>query len=259
MKQTTGHNPVIFAVINLYEMENLQGKTALITGAGKGLGKAIALALAAEGVSLALLARTESDLKEVAAEAKKINKDIKINYTTADIGNNDSVIAAVALLKKDAGDIDILVNNAGTGKFGSFMDLEVSDWEQIIQTNLLGSYYMIRAILPEMKARKNGDIVNISSSAGLKGAPVTSAYSASKFGLIGLSESLMMEVRKENIRVLTMMPSTIATELSINLKLTDGNPDSVLQPEDFAELLVAHLKLPRRALVKDVVLYSTNP
>jgi 3-oxoacyl-[acyl-carrier protein] reductase len=259
MKQTTGHNPVIFAVINLYEMENLQGKTALITGAGKGLGKAIALALAAEGVSLALLARTESDLKEVAAEAKKINKDIKINYTTADIGNNDSVIAAVALLKKDAGDIDILINNAGTGKFGSFMDLEVNEWEQIIQTNLLGSYYMTRAILPEMKARKNGDIVNISSSAGLKGAPVTSAYSASKFGLIGLSESLMMEVRKENIRVLTMMPSTIATELSINLKLTDGNPDSVLQPEDFAELLVAHLKLPRRALVKDVVLYSTNP
>jgi 3-oxoacyl-[acyl-carrier protein] reductase len=240
-------------------MENLQGKTALITGAGKGLGKAIALALAAEGVSLALLARTESDLKEVAAEAKKINKDIKINYTTADIGNNDSVIAAVALLKKDAGDIDILINNAGTGKFGSFMDLEVNEWEQIIQTNLLGSYYMTRAILPEMKARKNGDIVNISSSAGLKGAPVTSAYSASKFGLIGLSESLMMEVRKENIRVLTMMPSTIATELSINLKLTDGNPDSVLQPEDFAELLVAHLKLPRRALVKDVVLYSTNP
>ncbi|MDB5000715.1 MAG: fabG, partial [Mucilaginibacter sp.] len=170
MKQTTGHNPVIFAVINLYEMENLQGKTALITGAGKGLGKAIALALAAEGVSLALLARTESDLKEVAAEAKKINKDIKINYTTADIGNNDSVIAAVALLKKDAGDIDILINNAGTGKFGSFMDLEVNEWEQIIQTNLLGSYYMTRAILPEMKARKNGDIVNISSSAGLKGA-----------------------------------------------------------------------------------------
>lgn len=240
-------------------MENLKGKTALITGAGKGLGKAIALALAAEGVSLALLARTESDLKDVAAEAKTIDNNIKINYATADIGNNDSVMAAVALLKKDAGDIDILINNAGKGKFGSFMDLEVKEWEQIIQTNLLGSYYMTRAILPEMKARKNGDIVNISSSAGLKGAPATSAYSASKFGLIGLSESLMMEVRKENIRVLTMMPSTIATELSINLKLTDGNPDSVLQPEDFAELLVAHLKLPRRALVKDVVLYSTNP
>jgi 3-oxoacyl-[acyl-carrier protein] reductase len=240
-------------------MENIQGKTALITGAGKGLGKAVALALAAEGVNLALLARTVADLEDVAIEAGKINKDIKIAYTMADVGSNTSVINAVAQLKRDVGDIDILVNNAGTGKFGGFMDLEVNDWEQIIQTNLLGSYYMIRAILPEMKARKNGDIVNVSSSAGLKGAPLTSAYSASKFGLIGLSESLMMEVRKENIRVLTLMPSTIATELSINLKLTDGNPESVLQPEDFAELLVAHLKLPRRALVKEVVLYSTNP
>ncbi|MDF2433294.1 MAG: 3-oxoacyl-[acyl-carrier protein] reductase [Mucilaginibacter sp.] len=240
-------------------MENIKGKTALITGAGKGLGKAVALALAAEGVNLALLARTATDLEAVAIEAGKINKDIKIAYTTADVGSNTSVTNAVAQLKRDVGDIDILVNNAGTGKFGSFMDLEVNDWEQIIQTNLLGSYYMIRAILPEMKARKNGDIVNVSSSAGLKGAPLTSAYSASKFGLNGLSESLMMEVRKENIRVLTLMPSTIATELSINLKLTDGNPESVLQPEDFAELLVAHLKLPRRALVKEVVLYSTNP
>lgn len=240
-------------------MENIKGKTALITGAGKGLGKAVALALAAEGVNLALLARTATDLEAVAIEAGKINKDIKIAYTTADVGSNTSVTNAVAQLKKDVGDIDILINNAGTGKFGSFMDLEVNDWEEIIQTNLLGSYYMIRAILPEMKARKNGDIVNVSSSAGLKGAPLTSAYSASKFGLNGLSESLMMEVRKENIRVLTLMPSTIATELSINLKLTDGNPESVLQPEDFAELLVAHLKLPRRALVKEVVLYSTNP
>lgn len=240
-------------------MENLKGKTALITGAGKGLGKAIALALAAEGVNLALLARTESDLKEVATEAGEINRDIKINYAIADVSNNTSIIDAVASLKDNAGDIDILINNAGTGKFANFMDLEISDWENIIQTNLLGSYYMIRAILPEMKARRSGDIVNISSSAGLKGAPVTSAYSASKFGLIGLSESLMLEVRKENIRVLTMMPSTIATELSINLKLTDGNPENVLQPEDFAELLIAHLKLPRRALVKDVVLYSTNP
>src|ERR1700731_2888643 len=102
-------------------MENIKGKTALITGAGKGLGKAVALALAAEGVNLALLARTASDLEEVAIEAGKINKDIKITYTTADVGSNASVTNAVAQLKRDAGDIDILVNNAGTGKFGSFM------------------------------------------------------------------------------------------------------------------------------------------
>ena len=88
---------------------------------------------------------------------------------------------------------------------------------------------------------------------------MTSAYSASKFGLNGLTESLMMEVRKSDIRVFSMTPSTIATDLAIGNNLTDGNPDKVLQPEDFAELLVSHLKLPKRALVKNVEFWSTNP
>ena len=240
-------------------MESIHGKTAIITGAGKGIGKAIALAMAAEGVNIGILARTEADLKQTAKEAAVVNAKIKIAYSVCDIAKNDSVIIAVASLKKELGDINILVNNAGTGKFGGFMDLSVSDWEAIIQTNLFGVYYMTRAILPEMKSRKTGDIINVASTAGLKGAAMTSAYSASKFALIGMSESLMLEVRKENIRVLTMMPSTVATELAIGAKLTDGNPEKVLQPEDFAELLIAHLKLPRRALVKEVVLYSTNP
>lgn len=240
-------------------MENLNGKTALITGAGKGLGKAIALALAAEGVNLGLLARTEADLIAVAEEAKKINNDINVVYTTADITSNEQITTAVATLKNTLGDIDILINNAGVGVFGKFLDLSVEQWENIVKTNIFGAYYATRAVLAEMKDRKSGDIVNISSSAGLKGAPVTSAYSASKFGLIGMSESLMQEVRKDNIRVFTMTPSTISTDMAKNLNLTDGNPDTTLQPEDFAELLVGHLKLPRRALVKDVSLWSTNP
>jgi len=240
-------------------MENLNGKSALITGAGKGLGKAIALALAAEGVNLGLLARTEADLIAVAEQAKKINTDIKIAYATADITSNEQITTAVATLKNTLGDIDILINNAGVGVFGKFLDLSVEQWENIVKTNIFGAYYATRAVLAEMKDRKSGDIVNISSSAGLKGAPVTSAYSASKFGLIGMSESLMQEVRKDNIRVFTMTPSTISTDMAKNLNLTDGNPDTTLQPEDFAELLVGHLKLPRRALVKDVSLWSTNP
>lgn len=240
-------------------MENLKGKTALITGAGKGIGKAIALAFAKEGINLALTARTAKDLALVSAEAKKINPEIKIAYFTADVSDNNSVISAVDTLKYELGQIDILINNAGIGKFGSFMDLSVEEWESMIKTNLLGAYYVIRAVLPEMKARKSGDIVNISSTAGLKGAAVTSAYSASKFGLIGLSESLMQEVRKENIRVLTMTPSTIATEMAVNLKLTDGNPEKVMQAEDIAEIIVSNLKLSRRVLVKDISIFSNNP
>lgn len=240
-------------------METLTGKTALITGAGKGIGKAVALAFAKEGVNLALMARTAKDLAIVASEAKKINPGIKIAFASADVSDNASVISAVEILKKELGQIDILINNAGIGKFGSFMELSVEDWEGMIKTNLLGAYYVIRAVLPEMKTRKSGDIVNIASTAGLKGAPVTSAYSASKFGLIGLSESLMQEVRKDNIRVYTMTPSTTATEMAVNLKLTDGNPETVIQPEDLAEIIISNLKLSRRVLVKDISIFSTNP
>lgn len=240
-------------------MGNLNHKTALITGAGKGLGKAIALSLAAEGVNLALVARTAADLEKVSEQAKQINPAIKVAYATADVANIDEVIAACNKITAEIGQIDILVNNAGIAKFGKFLDLEVNEWESMIKTNLLGPYYFIRQVLPQMLERKSGDIVNVSSTAGLKGAALTSAYSASKFGLIGLSESLMQEARKSNVRVFTITPSTIATDLAIENKLTDGNPDSTLQPEDFANLLVAHLKLPARALVKDVSLWSTNP
>lgn len=240
-------------------MEQLKGKTALITGAGKGLGKAVALALAAEGVHLALLSRTEKDLVDVAAAVKSIDSSLNVAYATADISDFGSVTAAITKLKEQLGAIDILINNAGIGKFAKFMDFQISEWENIIKVNLLGAYYVIHAVLPEMLERQSGDIVNVSSSAGVRASALTSAYSASKFGLIGLSESLMQEVRKSNIRVFTMNPSTIATDLSVSLNLTDGNPESVLQPEDFAELLVAHLKLNRRAFVKDVGLWSTNP
>jgi 3-oxoacyl-[acyl-carrier protein] reductase len=170
-----------------------------------------------------------------------------------------AVNVAVEKVKDELGPIDILINNAGIGAFGGFLELAPALWEQIIKVNIVGVYYVTRAVLPAMIKRKTGDIVNISSTAGQRGAAVTSAYSASKFGLIGLSESLMQEVRKYNIRVTSLTPSTIATDLAIDLKLTDGNPERVMQPEDFAELVVAQLKLNRRVFVKEAGIWSTNP
>ncbi|MGY0039116.1 3-ketoacyl-ACP reductase [Pedobacter sp. NJ-S-72] len=230
-------------------MESLKGKNALITGAGKGIGRALAIALAQEGVNVGLVARTESDLQNLAEELKTFN--VKTAIATVDVSSIDSVNIAVAKVKSDLGVIDILINNAGTSTFGSFMELEPARWEEIVKVNLFGVYYVTRAILPEMIERQTGDIVNISSTAGQRGAAVTSAYSASKFGLIGLSESLMQEVRKHNIRVTTLTPSTVATDLAKELKLTDGNPDKVMQPEDLAELVVSQLKLNRRVFVKE--------
>ena len=238
-------------------MESLQGKNALITGAGKGIGRALAIALAQEGVNVGLLARTEADLIQLADDLKPYG--IKTVVATADVADMDTVNAAVATIKAGLGEVNILINNAGISSFGSFMELEPERWEQIVKVNLFGPYYVTRAVLPDMIAKKSGDIVNISSTAGKNGGAVTSAYSASKFALIGLSESLMQEVRKHNIRVTTLTPSTIATDMAKDLKLTDGNPDRVMQAEDFAELIVSQLKLNRRVFVKEASLWSTNP
>ncbi|WP_214229489.1 3-ketoacyl-ACP reductase [Pedobacter sp. B4-66] len=238
-------------------MESLKGKNAIITGAGKGLGKAMAIALAQEGVNIGLMARTTTDLQILAEELKQYG--VKTAIATVDVSDIENVNAAVSQVKSELGVIDILINNAGIASFGPFLELEPSRWEEIVKVNLFGAYYTTRAVLPEMIERKTGDIINVSSTAGKNGAAVTSAYSASKFGLIGMSESLMQEVRKHNIRVTTLLPSTIATDMAKDLKLTDGNPDRVMQPEDFAELVVSQLKLNRRVFVKEAGLWSTNP
>ncbi|SNR33805.1 3-oxoacyl-[acyl-carrier protein] reductase [Lutibacter agarilyticus] len=238
-------------------MESLKGKKALITGAGKGIGKALALALAQEGVSVALLARTTSDLEKVAEEVAAFG--VEAFVVQADVASLSSVNSAAEKVLCSFGTIDILINNAGIGRFGNFMDLEVASWEEVIQVNLMGAYYITRAFLPQMIERKTGDIINISSTAGLNGNAMTSAYSASKFGLIGMTDSLMKEVRKHNIRVNCLTPSTVATDMALDLNLTDGNPEKVMQPEDIAELLVSQLKLNRRVVVVNSSIWSTNP
>lgn len=238
-------------------MQNLKEKNALITGAGKGIGKAVALALAAEGVNVALLARTKTDLEQVAKEIEPYG--VKTIIVTADIADIESVNQAVNTVLAELKTIDILINNAGIGKFGKFLDLTPEDFENIIKVNLFGIYYATRAVLPGMIEQQGGDIINISSTAGLKGAAMTSAYSASKFAVMGLTESLMQEVRKHNIRVTALTPSTVATDMAINLNLTDGNPEKVMQAEDIAEVIVAQLKLNRRVFIKESGIWSTNP
>jgi 3-oxoacyl-[acyl-carrier protein] reductase len=237
--------------------QSLVGKVALVTGAGKGIGRATAIALAKEGVNVGLLARTESDLINLAKEIEEIG--VNVAYATADVSSIEQVNQAVESLKNALGPVDILINNAGTGKFGKFLELEPEEWKQIIDINLMGVYYVTRAVLPQLIEKNGGDIINISSTAGQKGAPVTSAYSASKFGVLGLTESLALEVRKHNIRVTALTPSTVATDLAFKENLTDGNPEKVMQPEDLAEFMVAQLKLHPRIFIKSAGLWSTNP
>lgn len=236
----------------------MKNKKAIITGGSRGLGKATAFAFAKEGIDIAITGRNEKILKETVSELETFG--IKAMYAAFDVGSYEDVKKGIQKIMNTFGSVDILVNNAGTAAFGSFNEMDVKQWSHIIQTNLMGMYYVTKEVLPYLLSQNEGDIINVSSTAGLNGNANTSAYSASKFAVIGMSESLMKEVRKNNIRVCTLTPSTIATDLSIDLGIANKEShDSVLQPDDFAELIVACIKLPRRAMLKGASLWSTNP
>ncbi|HZG23232.1 MAG TPA: 3-ketoacyl-ACP reductase [Chitinophagaceae bacterium] len=238
-------------------MEVLTGKTALVTGGGRGIGRSVAVALAQEGVNVGLIGRTEEVLQMVAEEVRSLG--VQAATAVADVSDIHSVNEAVAKIQKELGQIDILVNNAGILKFAKFLELEPAEWENIIKVNLFGMYYVTRAVLPSMMERQTGDIINISSSAGLRGSAQTSSYSASKFAVLGLTESLMQEVRKFNVRVTALTPSTVLTDMARNGNLINNNEERMIHPEDFAELIIAQLKLNRRVFVKDASIWSTNP
>lgn len=239
-------------------MQDLKGKNALVTGGSRGLGKAVALALAKEGVNVAVTGRNTKTLEETVEEIRSFG--VKADYSIFNVAEKVEVKMQLERLIESFGAFDILINNAGIAAFGSFLEMPENDWEDIVRTNLFGPYYVSKAVIPSMVELGSGDIINVSSTAGLKGNAVTSAYSASKAGLIGLSESLMFELRKKNIRVTTLTPSTIASEMSKDvLKITDGNPEKVLQPEDFVQLIVDLLKLDKRAMLASASLWSTNP
>lgn len=238
-------------------MQSIKGKTAIITGGGRGIGRATAIALANEGVNVGLIGLNQENLDKVSEELQ--NAGVKVATASADVTDLVAVEQATEQLKNELGEIDILINNAGIGTFGGFLDLSPEEWKNIVDVNLMGVYNATRAVLPGMVEQKSGDIINISSTAGQKGAPVTSAYSASKFAVMGLTESLALEVRKHNIRVTALAPSTVVTDLAQESNLITGDPDRVMHPEDLADLIIASLKLHPRVFVKSAGLWSTNP
>ena len=236
----------------------LTNKVAFITGGARGIGKATAIALAKEGVQIGLLARTEETLKETAAEIERLG--VKVAYAAADVSSEEQVKGAIEALTSQLGAADILINNAGIASFGKVLEMEPAEWKRIIDTNLLGTYYVTRAVLPQLIEKNGGDIINISSTSGLNGSATSSAYSASKFAVIGFTESLAQEVRRNNIRVSALTPSTVATDLALDLELMKENDDNkYIQAEDIAEYIVGQLKINPRMYVKTASFIATNP
>ncbi|WP_050614416.1 3-ketoacyl-ACP reductase [Bacillus testis] len=239
-------------------MKQLKDKTAIITGAGKGIGRATAIDLAKEGVNLGLLARSEEELKMLCAELTE-TYGIQAIYATADIADREQVEKAADFLIGQLGKIDILINNAGMAQFGTFLEMDPNIWERIIQVNLMGTYYVTRKILPEILKQKEGSVINVASTAGEKGFATGSAYAASKFAVMGLTESLMQEVRKQNVRVTAITPSTVNTALAVNSGLKIGDEDRMMQPEDVSELILSILHLSPRVFIKTAGIWTTNP
>ncbi|HLR63670.1 MAG TPA: 3-ketoacyl-ACP reductase [Lentibacillus sp.] len=237
--------------------QDINGKVAYITGAGSGIGRATALELAREGVHVGLIARTESKLEAVAEEAAA--NGVKTSYAVCDIAKIDDVNQAVEHLKSDLGSADILLNNAGIGLNGNFLDIDPDDWKHTLEVNVFGTYHVTRAVLPQMIEKNQGDIMNISSSNGLKGTAGSTSYSASKFAVQGMTEALMQEVRPYNIRVSTLNPSMVGTEMIFGDNPDKNDTEKFMQPEDLAEYMVSQLKLHPRIFIKQSLQWATNP
>ena len=237
----------------------LTGRTALVTGAGKGIGRAVAHALVRAGANVGLVARTGADLERVAAELRAAHPGARVTTAAADVADRAAVEAAAARAAAELGDVDILVNNAGVAEFGTVLDMEPAAWERMFRVNVLGTLHATRAVLPGMIARRRGDVVNVASTAGEKGAATTAAYAASKAAVLRLTESLAAEVRKHDVRVTALLPSTVNTELAASVGLKIGPAERMMQAEDVAELVMGVLRLPPRVFVRDVSILTTNP
>ena len=234
----------------------LRGATAWITGGGKGIGEALAHALAAAGVRVAITARTVDDLDRVASGIRTAG-----GFAVAapgDVTVEEQVTQAWKTVTSAIGTPDILVNNAGIGVFAPVSELRVEDFDAMWNVNMRGVFLCTKAALPEMQKRGSGIIVNISSLAGKNAFVNGAGYAATKWALNGFSSCLRLEVRKQNIKVITVCPGSVATEFSPTPK-EPARIASILHPEDIAAAVVAAVSLPDRAMMSELDLRPTNP
>jgi NAD(P)-dependent dehydrogenase (short-subunit alcohol dehydrogenase family) len=209
-------------------MRDLKNKIVLVTGAATGVGEAAALAFAREGCDLVLATRKNADgLKATADKIKAMGR--KVITVMADVSRREDVERLCQTALKEMGRVDILMNNAGVALIAEFTDTTLEDWEKIMGVNFWGPVYTIHYLLPHMIERKSGHIVNVSSAAGLNAPPAASAYSASKFGLVGLTEVLRTEVERFGIGVTAVCPSVIRTNI-FDATQVKGFKKEVAQP-----------------------------
>ena len=230
---------------------------ALVTGATEGIGRAIAFALGRAGYRVGVCARTPSRLRDLLEELSQAG--ITAAGHPADVGLASDVETMAEKVTSALGPVDVLVNNAGVALLRPFDQLTLADWDTTMATNLRSMFLVTQAVLPGMRARRRGAIVNIASLAGRNGFAGGTAYCASKHAVLGFGRALMMEVRKDNVRVITICPGTVDTPLIRNQELLKPNLAAVLMPEDVAATVLDTLALPGRALISELDIRPTNP
>lgn len=235
----------------------LSDRVAVVTGGSTGIGRATARELALEGARVAICARTGEDLEEAAGEIR--SEGGAVLPLTADVSRPEDVRRLARRVRDELGPADVLVNNAGIGVFGALEDLSVGDFDRCFGVNVRGVFLCCKAFAPEMAERGDGVVVNVASLAGKNFFPEGSVYVGSKHAVVGLSKSLMVELRERGVRVLTVCPGSVDTPFFDKAAGHDPDRDRIVDPEDVAELIVESVRLSDRGTVSEVEIRPVNP
>ena len=236
-------------------MTDLNNKTAFITGGSKGIGYGIAKSMIENGMNVAITSRTQQSADQAAAALNKLGKGEAIGIE-ADVRDADAQEEAVQNVISKWGTLDVVIANAGLGHFGSIEDLSIEQWNETIDTNLSGVFYTVKSSLEYLKKSK-GYIITISSLAGTNFFAGGAAYNASKFGLTGFTQAVMLDVRKHGIRVSTIMPGSVSTHFNNNDPAEKD--DWKIQIEDIGEMVINLLKLDPRTLPSKIEVRPSSP
>ncbi len=236
---------------------DLTGRVAVVTGSTRGIGRAVAETMLDHGADVVITARTADDVERVAAELEERGPGAVLG-TVCDVRDPESCRALVEATVERFDRLDILVNNAGLGQFAPVPEMTVEDWDAQIETNLSGVFYCSKAALPHLSDTGDGWIVNIGSLAGKNTFAGGAGYNASKFGLVGLTEAMMLDVRHDDVRVSLVMPGSVETEF--RGRDPEGNPrDWAQRPEDVALAVLGLLEQPGRTHVSRIEMRPSQP
>lgn len=240
-------------------LENtIGGKVAIVTGGTRGIGRAIAERLLDEGARVAICGARQASVESAVAA---MNLKGNLLGMVADVSKHDEVKRFVAGVQERFGTVDVLINCAGIGTFRSVAELAPEEWERMISVNLSGVYYSCHEVLPILRMNGGGDVINISSLAGANAFAGGAGYNATKFGLNGFSEAMMLDHRNDGVRVSYIMPGSVATEFGGGSGRSEEQARSEwkIAPEDVADVVVTLLRMPRRTTISRVEMRPSRP